>query len=184
MAVCLLMAVQVYEDNVFVFSPVDVVAVEFLSVMETLTTEWAGMVLDTGSLLSGEREVFGFFRCPLCPVFPQTRVIGREGALDHYMPPHFEPPELQQVEPGLLGLRIAKHPLVIPVWVQPSPVPAFQPVPVLVRIGVSYEAHFPPEHPFVEVLEDPTCYRGAMVARPSPDDGVECARDCFGITAA
>jgi hypothetical protein len=75
-AVYLLMAVQMYENHVVVLAPVYVVLVEFLSVMDALSTERADMVLDAGDPLLTERKVFRFLCRPLCPVFPQIEVVG------------------------------------------------------------------------------------------------------------
>jgi len=72
MAVYLLVTVQVYEDNVAVLPAVDVMLVDFLSVMDALSTERADMILVAGDLLSAGWQVVGFRRRPLRPVVPQT----------------------------------------------------------------------------------------------------------------
>ena len=76
---------------------VDVVFMDFLPVMDALSTERADMVLDTGNLLFPGRKGVGFRRRPLCPVVPQTGVVGRRSAFDHDMSLDFEPRELEQV---------------------------------------------------------------------------------------
>ncbi len=54
LAVYLLVAVQVYEDHLVVLPSVDVVLVDFLSIMDALSTERTGMILDARHLLFPE----------------------------------------------------------------------------------------------------------------------------------
>jgi len=180
-AVYLLVTVQVYEDNVAVLPAVDVMLVDFLSVMDALSTERADMILDAGNLLSAGWQVVGFRRRPLRPVVPQTWVIGRGCAPDQHMSLDAKPPKLEQ---EMAGLFVAKHPVVLPVRVQSAPVSLCPPGRGFVWVPGSGEPLFPEEHPGIECMEDPTGCCGAMVTRPSPHDGVEDADDRVDVAAA
>jgi len=123
----------------------------------------------------------GFRRRPFRPILPQLGVVGRGSAFDHHMSPDFAPAELGQEEARLF---VAKHPVVLSAWVQVPPVSLFPPIPGFRRMGSTHEVHLVAEHPVVEVFEDLTCHRGAMIRPLSPDDGGQGFDYCSGVTAA
>src|SRR5262249_16918792 len=172
----LLVTVQVYQDQVAVlvrpalpFRP-QVVPLKLLTVDEKHPAHRADPVLRLGHLHVTEGQVADIYPPPFPPVFPKIRVVGGGGTADQDVALDREPAELQQVTPGAL---VAKHPRVVRLRVQPSPVAVDAPSLRLTRVITSDVAHGPAEHPVVELLEHLGRHRRAEVIGPTPDQGVE-----------
>src|SRR5438105_3376371 len=105
------------------------------------------MLLVAGNLPVLGWEVAGFRLLPIIPILPLTRVIGRSLAFYQDMPADWKPTELQQVT--TCGF-VTKHPVVLPVGVQPAEVSVSPPLGRFVRVSVPGIPIFPMEHPVVK----------------------------------
>src|SRR5690348_16903131 len=89
-----------------------------------------------------------------------------------------EPTQFEQIRPCLF---VAKHPGIISLQVEPSPVALMPPVFVLLRVSAPGVSIFFVEHPAIQAAEDFFGYSGAKVVGPSPDHWVELSQDGLDV---
>jgi hypothetical protein len=104
--------------------------VQLFVVEERLTTGAAGVALGTSDPLFTGRGPSPSL-CPCLASTPATRVVAGCRAPDQHMTLDLEPPELEEVGPGVL---VPKHPLVLSLWVQAAPVASLPPLPRFARV--------------------------------------------------
>ncbi len=80
-----------------------------------------------------------------------------------------KPTVLEQVVPRVL---VAKHPMVLPVKIEPSPIFALPPFLGFVWVGSLDMSHFFVKHPIVKLVKRFFGSSRSVIVRPSANDGI------------
>ncbi len=85
-----------------------------------------------------------------------------------------KPPVFEQV---LTGLLVTKHPVVLPVQIQPSPIFALLPFLGFMWVGSLDMSYLFVKHPIVKLVKRLFGSSCSMIVRPTANDGIEFPQD-------